>query len=206
MRHVQQGELVLPPDECVLLVHQHEPLLHHGLLLFLVVAYKMHTETEKNNDSKASLRPERHLRHPRSYVFQSFVALSTKTHKTDEDECLSDPFLPTTYLRAGANTLRVHSQHASHQCGFSWGGLTRCLLLNMEETLLSLYCRLIRLPPVPQHALEPLEVWECMSAASSNKASGSTFKFISCFNCPIKDHSSSLRRNLVFSQYNWKRC
>lgn len=36
--HVQQGQLVLPPDEGVLLVHQHEPLLHHGLLLLLVVA------------------------------------------------------------------------------------------------------------------------------------------------------------------------
>lgn len=36
--HVQQRELVLPPDESVLLVNQHEPLLHHGLLLFLVVA------------------------------------------------------------------------------------------------------------------------------------------------------------------------
>lgn len=198
MWHVQQGELVLPPDECVLLVNQHEPLLHHGLLLFLVVAFKIHTETEKNNDSKPSERPKWHLRHHWSYILQLFVASSTKTHKTDEDECLLDPFLPTTYLRAGANTLRVHSQHASHQCSFSWGGLTRCLLLNIEETLLSLYCRLIRLPPVPQHALEPLEVLECMIAASSNKASGSTFKLISCFNCPIKDHSSLLDATWLF--------
>lgn len=36
--YVQQRELVLPPDEGVLLVDQHEPLLHHGLLLLLVVS------------------------------------------------------------------------------------------------------------------------------------------------------------------------
>lgn len=37
-QYAQQRELVLSPDEGVLLVDQHEPLLHHGLLLLLVVA------------------------------------------------------------------------------------------------------------------------------------------------------------------------
>lgn len=43
-RDVQQRELVLSSDERVLLVNQHEPLLHHGLLLLLVVACEQHTQ------------------------------------------------------------------------------------------------------------------------------------------------------------------
>lgn len=46
--NVQQGQLVLSSDEGVLLVDQHEPLLHHGLLLLLVVAWR---ETDKQNGS-----------------------------------------------------------------------------------------------------------------------------------------------------------
>lgn len=47
VRHIQQRELVLSSDECILLVNQHEPLLHHSLLLLLVVAWRMHTEKNK---------------------------------------------------------------------------------------------------------------------------------------------------------------
>lgn len=46
LQDVQQRELVLSSDEGVLLVDQHEPLLHHGLLLLLIVACK-HTQPEK---------------------------------------------------------------------------------------------------------------------------------------------------------------
>ncbi len=53
LRYVQQRQLVLSSDECVLLVDQHEPLLHHGLLLLLVVAWKMHNKhTEKEKQAE----------------------------------------------------------------------------------------------------------------------------------------------------------
>ena len=45
---LQQGELVLSSDEGVLLVDQHEPLLHHGLLLLLVVPCRTQTHHAMN--------------------------------------------------------------------------------------------------------------------------------------------------------------
>ncbi len=53
VRYIQQRELVLSSDEGVLLVDQHEPLLHHGLLLLLVVTWKRqtHTDTVRNTST-----------------------------------------------------------------------------------------------------------------------------------------------------------
>ncbi len=45
VRYSQERELVLSSDERVLLVDQHEPLLHHRLLLLLVVTWKRCTNT-----------------------------------------------------------------------------------------------------------------------------------------------------------------
>lgn len=102
------------------------------------------------------LLPKRRLTTP---VLYSTIVL---THEKDETKCTF--FFSAHYLVTECKYTACVLPACLTSMQLQLGGLTGCLLLHIEETLL--YCRLIRIQPVPQHALQSQEESQRMIAAS----------------------------------------